>query len=84
MKTPQSADQKLLIVKKSKAPATKYSKQILMITTKVPKERKIRGKDNNFITGLIKEFTRPNRAPAFTRFKKVTSKVMPEINQAAI
>ncbi len=83
MKTPHNADQNPLIVKKSKALATKYSKPILIKTIKVPKEKRIKGSDKSFKTGLIREFTSPNKAPAFSRFKKETSKVIPEISQAA-
>lgn len=83
MKTPQSADQKPLIVKKSKALATKYSSPILITTVKAPSERRIRGSENSFNIGFISEFARPKSAPAFTKFIKENSKVIPETIQAA-
>lgn len=83
MKTPQSADQKPLIVKKSKALATKYNSPILMTTTKAPSEKRISGSDNNCNAGFIREFVIPKSAPAFMRFIKDGSKVIPETSQAA-
>jgi len=84
IKTPQSADQKLLIVKKSKALATKYNNPMLIITTKAPSDRNIKGNDKSLTAGFISAFTRPSNAPAFSKLIKFVSNVIPEINQAAI
>jgi hypothetical protein len=66
IKTPQKAAKIPSILKVGRINETINKSTILIMIVKNPNVKIIKGNDSNFMTGRMKVFTTPRRAPAMT------------------